>query len=62
MDIDLGKGMDGTQAAEIILQDHDIPLVFLSNHTEMEIVKKTDNITSYGYVIKSTGESVLITP
>ena len=62
MNIDLGKGMDGTQAAKIILQDHDIPLLFLSNHTEMEIVKKTDNITSYGYVIKSTGESVLITP
>jgi len=60
MDIDLGKGMDGTQTAEIILHDHDIPLIFLSNHTEMEIVKKTDSITSYGYVIKSAGESVLI--
>ena len=61
MNIDLGKGMDGTQAAKIILQDHDIPLLFLSNHTEMEIVKKTDKITSYGFVVKGSGENVLIT-
>ena len=61
MNIDLGKGIDGTQAAKIILQDHDIPLLFLSNHTEMEIVKKTDKITSYGFVVKGSGENVLIT-
>ena len=61
MDIDLGQGMDGPQAAKIILQDHDIPLVFLSSHTEMDVVKKTDTITSYGYVVKGSGESVLFT-
>lgn len=27
MDIDLGKGIDGTEAAAIILKDHDIPVV-----------------------------------
>lgn len=61
MDIDLGKGIDGTQAAEIILRDHDIPLIFLSGHTEMEIVQKTDEITSYGFVAKNTDENVLFT-
>jgi PAS domain S-box-containing protein len=61
MDIDLGKGIDGTQAAEIILHDHDVPLIFLTGHTEMEIVKKTDKITSYGFVVKNTGENVLFT-
>jgi CheY-like chemotaxis protein len=34
MDIDLGKGMDGTVAAEEILNKKDIPVVFLSSHTE----------------------------
>ena len=30
MDIDLGKGkMDGTEAAKMILKEHDIPVVFL---------------------------------
>ncbi len=59
MDIDLGKGMDGTEAAEIILKDHDIPVVFLSSHTEIETVEKTDKITSYGYVVKNCGETIL---
>ncbi len=62
MDIDLGKGkMDGTEAAEIILKDRDIPVVFLSSHTESEVVEKTEKITSYGYVVKNSGETVLIT-
>lgn len=60
MDIDLGEGIDGTEAAEIIITEHDIPLVFLSSHTEPEIVEKTEGITSYGYVVKNTAETVLM--
>ena len=60
MDIDLGDGIDGTEAAEIILLTNDLPLVFLSSHTEPEIVKKTEGITSYGYIVKNSGETVLI--
>lgn len=59
MDIDLGAGMDGTQAAEVILQEHDIPIVFLSSHTEPEVVEKTEKITSHGYVVKSSSITVL---
>jgi len=60
MDIDLGKGMDGTQAATMILEKHEIPLVFLSSHTEPEVVEKTEGITSYGYIVKNSGETVLV--
>ncbi len=59
MDIDLGHGMDGTEAAAEILKDHDIPVVFLSSHTEKEVVEKTEKITSYGYVVKNSGSVVL---
>jgi len=59
MDINLGSGIDGTQAAEIILKDHGIPIVFLSSHTEPEIVGKTEKITSYGYVVKNSSITVL---
>ncbi len=59
MDIDLGRGIDGTIAAQDILKAHDIPIVFLSSHTEKEIVEKTEKITSYGYVVKNTGITVL---
>jgi len=60
MDINLGRGMDGTEAAKKILVKHEIPLIFLSSHTEKEIVEKTEGITSYGYIVKNSGETVLI--
>ncbi len=59
MDINLGDGIDGTEAAQIILKDHDIPIIFLSSHKEPEIVEKTENITSYGYVVKNSSITVL---
>ncbi|MFP4375086.1 MAG: response regulator [Spirochaetaceae bacterium] len=61
MDIDLGRGMDGTEAAREILSIHPIPVLFLSSHTETEIVERTEKITSYGYVVKSAGPVVLLT-
>ncbi len=61
MDIDLGEDkMDGTEAAEIILQERDLPVIFLTSHTEKEMVEKVKGITRYGYVLKDAGEFVLI--
>ena len=59
MDIDLGSGIDGTETAELILKERDIPVVFLSSHTEQAIVEKTEKITSYGYVVKNSSITVL---
>jgi len=59
MDINLGGGIDGTEAAEHILKSRNLPVVFLSSHTEPEIVERTEKITSYGYVVKNTGITVL---
>ncbi|HBS05179.1 MAG TPA: histidine kinase, partial [Leptospiraceae bacterium] len=41
MDIDLGPGMKGTQAARQILEGRDIPLAFLSSHTDKATVELT---------------------
>jgi len=60
MDIDLGNGIDGTEAAERILASHDLPIAFLSSHTEAEVVEKTEGITSYGYILKNSAETVLL--
>jgi PAS domain S-box-containing protein len=60
MDIDLGNGIDGTEAAAIILQERDLPVVFLSSHTEPEIVAKTEKITSYGYIVKGLSDTILL--
>ncbi len=59
MDINLRSGMDGLEAASTILKDHDIPVVFLSSHEGEEIVKRTKEISSYGYVVKESDMTAL---
>ena len=60
MDIDLGSGIDGTEAAGRILEKHNLPIAFLSSHTEPEVVERTEGITSYGYIVKNSGETVIL--
>lgn len=61
MDIDLGKGkMDGTEAAEQILKLRNLPIVFCTGHGEKTMVDRVRGITRYGYVLKSSGEFVLL--
>ncbi|MFN4216506.1 MAG: response regulator [Brevinematales bacterium] len=61
MDLDLGEGKDGALVAKDILTRREIPIVFLSSHVEPEVVERTESITSYGYVVKSSGSMVLHT-
>ncbi|MBN1498669.1 MAG: PAS domain S-box protein [Spirochaetes bacterium] len=60
MDINLGSGMDGTEAAQTIFNDYYLPVIFLSSHMEQSIVEKTEKITSYGYIVKNSGQFVLL--
>lgn len=60
MDIDLGQGINGSEAAEIILSSKMLPIVFLTSHSEKDIVEKVRSITRYGYVIKNSGDFVLL--
>lgn len=59
MDINLGDGIDGTEAARRILQFRNIPIVFHTSHSERDMVEKVRGITRYGYVVKSSGDFVL---
>ncbi|MFW6215132.1 MAG: PAS domain S-box protein [Alkalispirochaetaceae bacterium] len=60
MDIDLGAGISGTETARRILNGWTLPIVFLTSHSEREVVEAVKGITRYGYVLKSAGEFVLI--
>jgi two-component system, LuxR family, sensor kinase FixL len=60
MDIDLGKGLSGTEAAKKILALRPLPVVFLASHAEREMVEKARGITRYGYVLKGSGDFVLL--
>ena len=59
MDIDLGAGIDGTEAARHILEQKNLPIVFLTSHSERARVEKVRDITRYGYVVKNSGDFVL---
>jgi len=60
MDIDLGNGTDGTVAAERILAQHDVPVVFLTSHSDQETVEQVRDLAGYGYVVKDSGSFVLL--
>jgi len=60
MDIDLGSGIDGTQAARRILERREAPIVFLTAHAEPAFVERVSEITGYGYILKGSGELVLV--
>lgn len=59
VDVGLGMGMDGVQTASAILRHRELPVVFLSSHTEREFVERTRSVASYGYVVKESGPFVL---
>jgi len=59
MDINLENEIDGIETAQIILDKLDIPIIFVSSHIEKEVVERTEKVTSYGYVVKSSTITVL---
>jgi PAS domain S-box-containing protein len=59
MDIDLGSGIDGTEAATQILSFIHVPIIFLTSHSEKSFVEKVKKITRYGYVLKTSSSFVL---
>jgi CheY-like chemotaxis protein len=55
MDVDLGRGMDGIDAAFELRKDCDVPIVFLSSSPESEIVARTQRLSSWYYFPKDRG-------
>ncbi|WP_028992009.1 GGDEF domain-containing response regulator [Thermoanaerobacter thermocopriae] len=60
MDIELKGTIDGIDAARIIQQHKDIPILFLTANASKEIMEKIKAVSAYGYVLKGVDEYVLI--
>ncbi len=60
MDINLGQGIDGIEAARQIFQERNLPILFLSNHTEAEIVSRAETVSPYGFVNKDAEGPILL--
>jgi PAS domain S-box-containing protein len=55
MDIRLRGAMDGIEAAEAIHQQFDIPIVYLTAHTDPETIARAKQTCPYGYIVKPFG-------
>ena len=61
MDMILKGDMNGIQAAENIIDNFNIPVVFLTAHSDASTIKKAKAIQPFGYVLKPFEETQLIT-
>ncbi|MBN8504771.1 MAG: EAL domain-containing protein [Burkholderiales bacterium] len=52
MDINLGAGGDGINAAQRIMTDLDIPVVYLTAYDTQETIDRANAVAPYGYLIK----------
>jgi CheY-like chemotaxis protein len=59
MDIVLRGTLDGVETAEKIIQDTNIPIIFLSSFSDEDTLRKAGQISHYGYLIKPFNESEL---
>lgn len=61
MDIKLGKEMDGIEAAKIISQEYKVPIIYLTAHSDDDILARALETKPFGYVNKPLRESDLRT-
>ena len=59
MDINLGRGISGIEAAQQINRVFDIPVVFVTAHSDDAILQKANAAGPYGYVLKPFEDSAL---
>ncbi|MDX9897589.1 MAG: EAL domain-containing protein [Spirochaetia bacterium] len=61
MDIMLGGGMDGVEAAKTIKNVKDIPFIFLTAYTDEKTLERAKEVQPYGYILKPFKERELYT-
>jgi len=59
MDITLKGEMDGIEAAEEIISRYDIPVVYLTAHTDGKTLQRAKITEPFGYILKPFGEKDL---
>ena len=52
MDVRLDGTLDGIQAAEIIRRTHDIPVIYLTAHSDNETLRRAAHANASGYLVK----------
>jgi two-component system CheB/CheR fusion protein len=61
MDISLGGPMDGIQAAEAIRHQHDVPVIYLTAHSDPATLARAKITDPFGYILKPFEQRELAT-
>jgi CheY-like chemotaxis protein/DNA-binding PadR family transcriptional regulator len=56
MDIVMPGKMNGIEAAKIVTQELDIPVVFVTSYADDAIIEKAKSVRPYGYIVKPFNE------
>ena len=56
MDIKMPGKLDGIEAAEMIINEMNIPIIFITGYVDDKFVNRAKRIGSYGYLIKPLEE------
>lgn len=59
MDIKMPGKLDGIDAAERIMRDYDIPVIFLTGHSDEALVSRAKRLNPLGYITKPFNEEQL---
>lgn len=59
VEVDLGPGISGIEAARRIRAAHDLPIVFLTARDDPATIEAVRKVTRYGFVLKRSGYTVL---
>ncbi len=59
MDVELDGKLDGIETAELILKKHDLPVLYLTSHSEDEFLQRARITEPYAYLIKPVREREL---
>jgi DNA-binding NarL/FixJ family response regulator len=52
MDISLGGSLDGIETAEVLCNEYDIPVIYLSAFSDRETLQRAKITEPYGYLVK----------
>lgn len=52
MDIKLQGALDGIETASRLVRGHDIPVIFLTAHSEESTIRRAKSVSPYGYLLK----------
>jgi len=59
MDISLGKGIDGIEAAELVRNQADIPIVYMTAYSDPGTLERAKLTTPFGYLLKPYNDNEL---